>query len=277
MHVESLWRYPVKSMIGETVDAIDLTPSGVAGDRQWATRDLERGGIRGAKKLKGLMRFRARTLEGGHAEITLPDGRIVTTRDPDVHDAVSAALGHRVVLEALRPADDLEHYRRGPADTDDLLAELRSVFGREEHEPLPDLGVFPPEVIEFESPPGTYHDCWPLLIMTTSALQALRAALPGSIVDVARFRPSLVIATPDGSGHAEFTWGRRQARLGDAVVELLDPCPRCVMVTHEIDEGIPADRAVLRHVVAELDQNVGVYARVVAPGAVRVGDPFDII
>lgn len=277
MHVESLWRYPVKSMIGETVDAIDLTPSGVAGDRQWATRDLERGGIRGAKKLKGLMRFRARTLEGGHAEITLPDGRIVTTRDPDVHDAVSAALGHRVALEALRPADDLEHYRRGPADTDDLLAELRAVFGREEHEPLPDLGVFPPEVIEFESPPGTYHDCWPLLIMTTSALEALRTALPGSIVDVARFRPSLVIATPDGSGHAEFTWGRRQARLGDAVVELLDPCPRCVMVTHEIDEGIPADRAVLRHVVAELDQNVGVYARVVTPGAVRVGDPFDII
>ena len=45
------------------------------------------------------------------------------------------------------------------------------------------------------------------------------------------------------------------------------------MVTREIDETIPADRAILRHIVRDLDQNVGVYATVRTPGVVRVGDP----
>ena len=55
-----------------------------------------------------------------------------------------------------RPADDLEHYRRGAPDSDDVVAELRGIFGREDDEPFPDFSVFPPEIVEFESPPGTY-------------------------------------------------------------------------------------------------------------------------
>ena len=45
------------------------------------------------------------------------------------------------------------------------------------------------------------------------------------------------------------------------------------MVTREIDATIPADRAILRHIVDDLDQNVGVYATIRTPGVVRVGDP----
>ena len=68
-------------------------------------------------------------------------------------------------------------------------------MGREDDEPLPDFSVFPPTIGEFESPPGTYYDAWPLLVMTTSALDALAAAVPDSVVDVRRFRPSIVIDT----------------------------------------------------------------------------------
>ena len=278
MQVSQLWRYPVKSMIGETVASVDLDELGVVGDRTWAARDLERGGIRGAKKIGPLMRLAARDLGSGHVEITLPDGTIVTTADTDVDERVSAAIEHPVRLERLRPADDLDHYRRGAPDSDDVMAELREIFGREGDEPIPDLSIFPPSIAEFESPPGTYYDAFALLVMTTAALAALQRALPESSVDVRRFRPSLVIDTGhDGAGagtpgHPEFDWRGRRATIGSATIEFDAPCPRCVMVTREIDGSIPADRAVLRHSVRELDQNVGTYATVVTPGRISVGD-----
>jgi len=274
VRVAELWRYPVKSMIGSTVDAVELIELGIVGDRTWATRDLERGGIRGAKKIGDLMRFAARDLPGGHVEITLPDGATVTTLDDDVDARVSAALDHPVRLERLHPADDLDHYRRGAPEGDDPLAEFRAVMGREADDPLPDFSVFPPVIGEFESPPGTYYDAWPLLVMTTSALAAIEAAVPDSIVDIHRFRPSIVIDTGDGVvGHPEFGWKGRTASIGSAEIEFLDPCPRCVMVTREIDATIPSDRAILRHVIRDLDQNVGVYATIRSAGSVRVGDP----
>jgi MOSC domain-containing protein YiiM len=49
------------------------------------------------------------------------------------------------------------------------------------------------------------------------------------------------------------------------------------MVTREVTADIPADRAVLRHVVRELDQNVGVYATVATPGTIAVGDDVTVV
>jgi uncharacterized protein len=283
MHVTQLWRYPVKSMVGGRVESVELDRLGIVGDRTWATRDLERGGIRGAKKIGSLMRLAARDIDGGHVEITLPDGSTVRTTDTDVDVRVSDAVEHRVTLERLRPADDLDHYRRGAPDSDDVVAELRDIFGRDEDEPFPDFSVFPPTVAEFESPPGTYYDVFPLMVMTEAALAALARSLPDSTVDIRRFRPSLVVDTGDDGagagipGHPEFDWSGRRATLGSATIEFGAPCPRCVMVTREIDAAVPTDRAVLRHIVRDLDQNVGVYANIVTPGAVRVGDALEFV
>ena len=225
------------------------------------------------------MRLAASDIDGGHVEITLPDGSTVRTSDADVDARVSAALDHQVRLERLRPADDLEHYRRGAPDSDDVVAELRGIFGREDDEPFPDFSVFPPEIAEFESPPGTYYDVFPLMVMTEAALVRARgAALPESNVDINRFRPSVVVDTGDDGadastpGHPEFDWTGRRATIGTATIEFGAPCPRCVMVTREINDEIPADRAVLRHIVRDLDQNLGVYATIVTPGTVAVGD-----
>ena len=276
MQVSQLWRYPVKSMVGGRVDSVEFDDLGIVGDRTWAARDLERGGIRGAKKIGSLMRLAASDIDGGHVEITLSDGSTVRTTDSDVDARVSAALDHQVRLERLRPADDLDHYRRGAPDSDDFVAELRGIFGREDDEPFPDFSVFPPEVTEFESPPGTYYDVFPLMVMTEAALAALAQAVPESNVDIRRFRPSIVVdgdgADASTPGHPEFEWTGRRATIGDATIEFGAPCPRCVMVTREINDEIPADRAVLRHIVRDLDQNLGVYATIVTPGAVAVGD-----
>jgi uncharacterized protein YcbX len=284
MHLAEIWRYPVKSMIGGPVDQAELRAQGMVGDRTWAVRDQVRGGIRGAKILGGLMRLsaaytdgpgspaRAAVGAGRPVAITLPDGTTVSTDDPGAAAAVSAAIDHEVTLEALRPADDREHYRRGAPYHDDLMDELRAIFGRTEDEPLPDLSVFPAEILEHESPPGTYHDAFPLMLMSTSALRSLAEALPGSAVDVRRFRPSLVVDTGDAPGHPEQDWTGHHLQVGGATLEVTVPCPRCVMVTREVTAEVPQDRAILRHIVRDLAQNVGVYATVVTPGTVRAGD-----
>lgn len=274
MHIAAIWQYPVKSMIGGVVGEASLATEGMVGDRQWAVRDEVRGGIRGAKKIGSLMRLGARYVDdaNGPVEITLPDGTVTRTDAADANEKVSGAIEHEVTLWPLQPKEDLDHYRRGPADSDDVMEELRGIFGRDEGEPLPDFSIFPPEIAEFESPPGTYLDAFPLMIMSTSALRSLQEALPDSAIDVRRFRPSFVVDTGDEPGHPEFEWVGKQMVIGDVVLDIVDPCPRCVMITREVTPEIPVDRSVMRHVVRQLDQNVGVYATVATPGRIATGD-----
>ena len=164
LRVGELWRYPVKSMMGERVERVQLSELGVVGDRAWATRDEVRGGIRGAKKIGPLMRLAlARYLEEpvaervSAAEITLPDGSTLMSDDPDVNERVSAAIDHPVTLWPLRPASDLDHYRHGPLEAPDFVEELRGTFDLEPRSPCrisPRPGV-ECACIEFESLPGT--------------------------------------------------------------------------------------------------------------------------
>ena len=270
MKVAQLWTYPVKSMVGSTVATIDLSPLGIVGDRYWAIRDLDNGGIRGAKKIGELMQFTAEQ-QGEHVSITCPNGDVTSSSHSDANEKLSRALGRNVALESLPADNNLEHFRRGPGTSSDPMTELRNIFGREENEPLPNFAAFPPEVAEFESPPGTHYDCWPLMVMTTSAMTALQKALPNSNVDIKRFRPSIVVETTD-IGHPEFTWKGKTATIGSARIEFLGPCPRCIMITRRINDDIPEDRTILSHVVRDLDQNVGVYARVITPGTISIHD-----
>ena len=61
--VDEIWRYPVKSMAGERLPGTAVGPQGLTGDRGWAVRDEERGGIRGAKKIPELMVLGSHMLE----------------------------------------------------------------------------------------------------------------------------------------------------------------------------------------------------------------------
>ena len=278
MQLDQIWQYPVKSMRGSTITHGTLADNGVVGDRMWALRDDERGAIASARRLKSLSRLEA-SFDGDSNGVTirLPDGSTVRDSDADVNARISAALDHQVSLCAKEPVSNLDHYRRGRPDSDDMMVELRSIFGRLDDEPLPDLSIFPPEMLEFEYPPGNYFDCYALMIMSTSALAALREALPNSAIDERRFRPSLVIDTGDEAGHPEFEWVGRRIAIGGAEVQILSGCPRCVAIANEFAPELPRDSAVLRHVVRDLDQNVGVYATVVRTGPISIGDSVEFV
>lgn len=284
--VTQLWRYPVKSMGGEQLEAAAITSAGLVGDRSWVVRDEVDGGIRGAKKLGALMRCAARYPAPperpgelvGPAEITLPDGSRVMTDAPDAAARVSSAIGHPVTLWPLRPASDLDHYRRGRPAHPDVETNLRAVFAREPDEALPDLGPIlaeHPELLEYESPPGSYFDAYPLLLLTEATLAALAGLNPAAAIDVRRFRPNVLIAV-DGDGFVEAGWSRRIVRLGGVTAEVRVGCPRCVMITRGFAD-LPEDRSIMRTVVREAGGKAGVYADVSGAGTVAVGDPVELI
>jgi len=283
IQVSQIWRYPVKSMQGERLQDVVLSERGIRGDRVWAVRDEVRGGIRGAKKIPALMRCRSRYLEPPSsdavvaAEISLPDGTTVMSDASSVSADLSAALGHEVTLWPLQPATDLDHYRRGAPDHDDLETELREMFAVTPEEDLPDLSKLPPQVFEFESPPGTYFDAFPLLIVSEASLARLAELTPESRIDVRRFRPNLLLSSNDGaSGFAEMEWIGRRFRLGECEIAIETECPRCVMTTLGFAD-LPKDPVIMRTLVREADHNFGVYAGVARGGMVRVGDTLEEI
>ncbi len=278
--VTEIWRYPVKSMGGEQLRRCTVGERGIPGDRGWAIRDEDAGEIRGAKKLPRLLLCSARYLEEPSAErvpaaeIVFPDGARMRTDAPDAGTRLSEFLGRRVTIWPLRPAEDREHYRRGRPDKPDLEEELRDVFGRLPDEPLPDLSVFPQELFEYTSPLGTYFDALPVHLLTTASLRELARVNPTSRFDRRRFRPNFLIEPDDGAdGLLEAGWCGRVLRLGGASVKVEMGTARCVMTTVPQDD-LPKDPGVLRTIV-RAGQNLGVYASVVAPGAVAVGDALE--
>jgi uncharacterized protein YcbX len=273
--LKQIFRYPVKSMLGESLTTVTLGEQGIEGDRAWATRDEVRGGIRGAKKLPQLMSFRATSVSGNTAEITAPDGEICRTNTDAINGWLSKKLSHDVTLWPIMPADDLDHYRRGAPDSEDFEQELRELFGRLPDEPLPDLSAFA-EVIEFESPPGTYFDAFPIMLMTQQSLDTLNQRAPGSAFDQRRFRANLLLDV-EGSNEPfpEQAWIGKELHIGDVVLKIIDTCPRCSMTTHATAE-LPRDTDVMRHLVTEAEGNLGVYAKVVRAGAVAVNQSITL-
>lgn len=115
LRVARVWRYPVKSMLGQRADAIDVAASGVVGDRRYAIRDhngrLGSGKNAGRlKKIDGLLCFRAR-YEGGRAVVTFPDATEIDADDPEMGALLSDVLGQPVGFER---TDDGSHVDAGP-------------------------------------------------------------------------------------------------------------------------------------------------------------------
>ena len=81
--LRELWRYPVKSMLGEQVSELLITMPGGIGDRAWALRELDSGRIASAKKYPGLLKFRASSVaqptpeSPGRVRIEMPGGCVV--------------------------------------------------------------------------------------------------------------------------------------------------------------------------------------------------------
>ena len=158
-----------------------------------------------------------------------------------------------------------------------MEADLRAVFARTPDEPLPDLGAFPPELFQFASPPGTYFDAFPLLLLTQESLATLQSRAPESRFDARRFRPNFLVGdTPPGDPFPEFAWAGKTLSLGEAEVEVVMACPRCVMTTHGFDD-LPHDAQIMRKLVAKSEGNLGIYASVVQAGKVTAGDSVSVV
>jgi hypothetical protein len=155
--------------------------------------------------------------------------------------------------------------------------EVRQIFGLLENEPLPNFSIFPREVFEFTSPPGTYFDVFPLHLLTTASLGELARLNPGARFDRRRFRPNFLIEPQGaGPGFVENSWCGRRLRIGEVTVSVEIPCTRCSMTTRA-QANLPEDTSILRTLVREAEQKVGVYGRVRCGGQVHVGDSVEVL
>ena len=259
--VVSLWRYPVKSMIGEELPASDVTERGLLGDRAYALVDVETGKVVSAKNPRrwaNLFDFRAALVNPPQppesipaARITFPDGTMATTDHADAEACLSTKLGRPVRLASSVP--------EGPR--------IEGYWPDYEWLSSPD------QVFEVKLPPGTFFDSAIVHIVTMATLDRLRSISPQSRFDVARFRPNIVIQTTEEyDGFVENDWVGRSLAIGsDLRLAISNPCPRCVMTTLPQGE-LPKDPNVLRTIVQHNSGNVGVLATVTKGGRVARGD-----
>jgi uncharacterized protein YcbX len=259
--VVSLWRYPVKSMQGEELNASEVTERGLRGDRAFALLDAAEGRVASAKnprKWPHLFDFRAAYAEPPRGSgplpplrVTLPDGATLSDGSADWDRALSGALGRAVSLSEVAPESPvLEEY-------------------------WPDIEGLPHRdaVTDEAMPPGTFFDLAPVHLLTTATLDRLRELHPEGRFEVRRFRPNVVVACgPEARGFVEQEWVGRTVALGGAVrLHVTRPCGRCVMTTLE-QADLPRDPGILRTAVRHAGGHVGVYARVVQGGTLRRGD-----
>jgi uncharacterized protein YcbX len=272
--IREIWRYPVKGMAGESLDSCALGEKGLKGDRTWALRDEARKEIQSCKFRPELLLCTARGREAdGQVDVSFPDGSVLGSDNASIHSRLSTLTGHQSTLEALRAETELDFYRRRKLDDHTWLDELKATFDREAGEPLPDFSKIPPPLIDFVSIPGTFFLVTPLHIVTTATLAHLKGLNQRADWDRRRFRPNFLIETNGGKqGFVEQEWIGKKLVFGNAAVECAGATPRCGAITRAQPE-FAFDKTVLRTVVKDADQNVGIYGLISGATTVKVGDP----
>jgi uncharacterized protein YcbX len=268
--VVSLWRYPVKSMMGEELNATEVTERGLLGDRAYALVDSADGKVASAKNPKkwpGLFDFRAAFAGDLRADaemppvrITMPDGTTTSSQRGDLDETLSRVLDRAVTFSQARqepaaPALQAEEY----------WPDMEGLDHRD-------------TVTDFELPEGTFFDCAVVHLLTTSTLDRLRALYPQGRFEARRFRPNIVVQAADnGADFVENAWVDRTIAIGEDVqLRVTGPCPRCVMTT--LAQGdLPKDPGILRAAAQNNSANVGVYASVLRGGTIRRGDPITLV
>jgi uncharacterized protein len=273
--VATLWRYPVKSMMGEELNGAEITTGGLLGDRAYALVDVETGKVISAKNPKkwpDFFAYRAAytvpPAQNGLPTvwITLPDGTVLRSDQSDIDYNLSRALGNKVMLQTQSPKD----------------AKLEQFWPEYEGE----ANEVSSEAVAGDAPQGTFFDYAALHLLTTSSIEAMQSHYPEGRFEVRRFRPNIMLDTNGQAGFVENDWVGKTIKIGDNLrLQITDPCPRCVMPT--LAQGdLPQDNGIFKNGIAKNKPlvpfagkelpSVGVYARVLTPGWVKRGDGVSI-
>src|SRR5206468_5181322 len=257
----SLWRYPVKSMIGEELNTVDVGDRGLQGDRAYALIDSADGKVASAKnprKWPQLFDCRAELADVAQAgvktpvRITLPDGSVVNSEQPGISQVFSKVLKREVRLSALPDVQT--------ATAEEYWPDMEGLDHRD-------------TVTDFGLPEGTFFDCAFVHLLTTATLNRLRDLYPQGRFEVRRFRPNIVVQlASDEKGFAENAWIGHTLAIGTAVrLNITGPCGRCVLTT--LAQGdLSTDPGILPTPAQHHKVNVGVYAAVARGGSIRRGD-----
>jgi uncharacterized protein YcbX len=183
----------------------------------------------------------------------------VTSEQPDVAQVLSGALGREVALAEAQHGGESS----GPT-AEEYWPDMEGLDYRD-------------TVTDWELPAGTFFDIGVVHVLTTATIERLRELYPEGRFEVRRFRPNIVVSIgPDAQGFVENDWVDHTVAVGGEVrLRITGRCPRCVMTT--LPQGdLPRDAGILRAAAQHNQANVGVYADVIAGGAIRRGDPVTL-
>ena len=270
----SLWRYPVKSMLGEELSLARMSTYGMQGDRAYAVLDHLDGKVATAKnprKWPLLFHCKAKFLDiGGRHDnsspvsLLLPDGTQVTSEQADLNKTLSQVLNREVILVAIEQGQ-----------VKGVQANLSPSWIARSEEYWPDIEgrEWRDTVTDFSLPTGTFFDAARVHLLTTATLATLSQSYPAGSFEVQRFRPNIVVESSEAkTGFMENNWIGHMLAIGDDVrLNITAPCGRCVMTT--LPQGdLLKDPGILRTVLEQNEGNVGVYATVEQGGTIRCGD-----
>ena len=254
--VDSLWRYPVKSMRGEELDEAFASFSGIYGDRLFAFESS--ASPRGfpyftAREQRKLLQYRPRF------------------RYPD---------------KATRPINLIEAETRNAnpllADLSELVVDVETPEGKT-------LAINDPALIEMlRSNVDQKHqvtlmqsqramtDCRPVSVFSLQSARQL-AEETGTPVNKRRFRANVYLDLTSANGFAENELVGRSVKIGPKVViSILERDSRCVVITLDPDTAEQSP-AILKKVAQAHDGMAGVYGAVMVEGMLHKGDPVEVL
>jgi len=254
--VDSLWRYPVKSMRGEELDEAFAGFSGIYGDRLFA--------------------FRSSASHKGFPYLTAREQRSLLQYRPRF----------RYPDKAARPVNLIEAESKGAnpllADLAELVVDVDTPDGRElaiDHSTL--IAMLRADIdqkhqLTLMQSQRAMTDCRPVSIFSLQSAQQL-AEETGTQVDERRFRANIYIDLTSSKGFAENELVGRSVRIGQkAVITILERDARCVMITLDPDTGEQTP-AILKKVAQAHDGMAGVYGAVLVEGMLRKGDSVEVL
>jgi uncharacterized protein len=258
--VDSLWRYPVKSMRGEELEEAFVGFSGVYGDRYFAFRSSARP--KGFPYLTGreqqrLLRYRPRfrNPEKAAEPPNLAEAQLIT---PGINPVNADPEDLRVDVET--PSGEL-------LAIDDPA--LESMLGE---------GISDDNNLTLVRSERAMTDCRPVSLISLQTVEQIGEELgEGGGLDPRRFRANVYVDSASGRGFREDVLVGRSLRIGSkAVVSVLERDPRCKMISRDPDTG-EHNPQVLRTVARVHGNMAGVYCAVLVEGVIKKGDSVELV